>query len=47
MGISLRKPENYFSDTLQVRCPPVLPPRNDQGAILAVIYAHLDRTLGC
>jgi len=26
MGISLRKPKNYFSDTLQVRCPPVLPP---------------------
>ncbi len=32
MGISLRKPENYFSDLLRVRCPATLPPAIEQAA---------------
>ena len=32
MGISLRKPENYFTDTLQIRCPSVLPPAIERAA---------------
>jgi hypothetical protein len=34
MGISLRQPESYFSDTLQVRCPPTLPPAVERAASL-------------
>jgi hypothetical protein len=32
MAISLRKPESYFTDVLQVRCPPVLPPAIERAA---------------
>jgi hypothetical protein len=34
MGISLRQPESYFSSTLQVRCPPILPPAVERAASL-------------
>jgi hypothetical protein len=34
MGISLRQPESYFSDTLQVRCPSILPPAIQRAASL-------------
>ena len=32
MGISLRKTENYFTGTLQVRCPATLPVAIEQAA---------------
>jgi predicted HicB family RNase H-like nuclease len=38
MGIS-RQPQSYFSDMVQVRCPPILPPAIERAASLNLMSA--------